>query len=553
MQPDESRYTLPHLLEDITERHGERCAIRFEQRDLSYAELGREARGLARGLVGAGVVKGARVALLMGNRPEWLGAAFAVSLVGGVLVPVNTFATGEERDYILRHSDASVLLLQRSLLKHAFLEGLLRDHADLFEGRQGSLRCTALPQLRSVFCLGLDALCGGVQPWDDLLALGDDVPDELIDATSSEVTPSDDALIIYTSGTTAHPKGILHRQRTPVVQSWRFAEYMGLTDEDRVWTAQPFFWTAGIAMSLGPTLAVGACLILQETFEPARALELLEREKVTAAHSWIHQEKAMAEHPSAAQRDLSRLRKVEFSSPLAPLAHIEKDEWGTHGSYGLSETFTLASALPWSATAELRTATSGISLPGMRFRIVDPETGWTLPPGSKGEIAVKGVTLMRGYYKVEPEHYLDEDGYFHTQDAGFHDADGYLHWSGRLSNLIKTGGANVSPLEIEAALDKHPGLRMAQAVGVRHRSLGEAIVLCAVRAAGSKVDEDEIRGFLRSKVATYKVPKRVLFFEADELHYTGNQKVQLGPLREAALRRLAEEGAQIEGHRYGPA
>ena len=550
LRRDTDQFTLGGFLEDVSHRYGDRCAVRFEGRSISYTELERDARQLARGLIGAGVVKGSRVALWMGNRPEWISAAFAVALVGGVLVPVNTFATSEERDTILRHSDCCVLLMQRSLLKHSYLEDLLRDHRDLFEGTQGRLRCLVLPQIRSVFCLGLDALCGGVQPWEDLLALGEDVSDELVRATATEVTPSDDALIIYTSGTTSQPKGILHRHRAPVIQSYRFAEYMGLTCDDRVWTAQPFFWTAGIAMSLGPTLASGACLILQETFEPGLALALLEGERATTAHAWIHQEKAMAEHPTAALKDLRSLRRIEFTSPLAPLAGIEKDEWGTHGSYGLSEPFTIASALPWNAPPELREATSGKALPGMTLRIVDPETREVLPAQAKGEIAVKGVTTMRGYYKVEPELYLDESGFFHTQDGGFVDADGYLHWSGRLSNLIKTGGANVSPLEIEAVLAGHPGLKLALAVGVPHKTLGEAIVLCAVRSSGSEVSESDISGILRSKLAVYKIPKRVLFFSDEDLHYTGNQKIQLRLLREAALHRLVAEQAEIEGQRY---
>ncbi len=203
------------------------------------------------------------------------------------------------------------------------------------------------------------------------------------------------------------------------------------------------------------------------------------------------------------------------------------------------------------APAELRRRTSGKPLPGTAMRIVDPETGATLPTGKEGEIAVKGVTCMRGYYKVLPEHYLDGDGFFRTQDGGSLDAEGYLHWSGRLSNLIKTGGANVSPLEIEETCAKLEGLRASIAVGVGHPSLGEVVILCAVREAGATQDEAEVRALLRSRLAAYKVPKRVLFFRPEDLSYTGNQKIQVEPLREAARVRLEEEGAEIDGHRYG--
>ena len=552
LQPDPRRYTLPHFLEDVCRRHDGRLAIRSEDRELRYADLWQEARRLARGLLRAGVVKGARVALLMANRPEWVTASFAVSMLGGVLVPVNTFARSEERDYILRHGDASVLLLQSSLLRHDFLGELLASHPEIATGHAGRIRCAALPNLRRVYALGLQEPRGAVEPWESLCCAGDEaISDALLDALAEEVAPSDEALIIYTSGTTARPKGVLHLQRAPVIQSWRFAEYMALTPEDRVYTAQPFFWTAGIAMSLGATLAAGACLLLQESFDPGRALAWIERERATTVHAWPHQEKAMAEHPDARSRDLSCVRHVEFSSPLAPLVGLEKDEWGTYGAYGLSETFTVAAMLPCWAPAEQRRATSGRPLPGMSLRIVDPADGAPLPRGRRGEIAVKGLTLMRGYYKVDPEQVLDAEGFFRTQDAGRLDEEGLLHWSGRLSNLIKTGGANVSPLEIEDALGRYPGLRSAHAVGVPHPTLGEAIVLCVIPVeAATPLDGEAIRAFLRERLAAYKVPRAILRFAPDEVEYTGSQKVQLTPLREAALRKLAQSATSIEGHRY---
>jgi acyl-CoA synthetase (AMP-forming)/AMP-acid ligase II len=558
LQPDRERYTLPAFLDDVAARHGERTALRFQSapevawQTLSYDALRAEARVLARALMGAGVVKGARVGVLMANRPEWVVAAFAVSLAGGVLVPVNTFATPDERDYILRHSDTSVLLMRRHLRRHDFVAEIFASHPEIESAEPGRIRCQALPHLRRVVCLDLAAAHGGIESGADLLAQGVDIPEALLDAAASEVRPSDDAILIYTSGTTAHPKGVLHRQRAPVIQSWRFAEAMALGRDDRVLSAQPFFWTAGIAMSLGACLGAGATLIVEEVFAAERFLELVESQRITALHAWPHQEKAMAEHPDAGLRDLSSLEKIEFSSPLASLAGIEKDVWGTYGSYGLSETFTLASSLAASAPADLRSGTSGRPLPGMMFRIVDPETGERLgETGARGEVAVKGVTFMSGYYKVEPELYLDQEGFFHTQDGGSFDADGLLHWTGRLSNLIKTGGANVSPLEIEQALGDCEELSVAQAVGIPHPVLGEVIVLCAVRAAGADVDETELRSRLRERLSAYKVPRRVLFFESDELSFTSNQKLQVGPLRELALERLQREGAEIEGVRYG--
>jgi len=551
--PAGARLTAAGFLDEVAGRHGARVALRFpeERVELRYDELRQAARALARGLVGAGVAKGARVALLLGNRPEWAVAWLAAGLVGAVVVPVSTFATPEERDWVLRHSDASALLLQPGLAGRRFLDELRARHPAVASGAPGRLRCEALPSLRRVACVGLDAPDGAIEPWDAVLAQGADVSEGLLDALAAEVTPADDALVIYTSGTTERPKGVVHLQRAPILQSWRFAELMRLVPDDVVLTAQPLFWTAGIAMSLGATLAAGARLVLQEVFEPGRALELIERERVTAVHAWPHQEKALGEHPDAARRDLRSVRKTRWSSPLAKLAGLAEDRWGMDASYGLSETFTIVTALPADAPAETRAASSGRPLPGTVLRILDPETGAPLPPGAHGEIAVRAPTLMRGYAKQAPEAAFDADGFFRTQDGGSLDAEGHLHWTGRLSGLIKTGGANVSPVEIERALAAHPALRAALAVGVPHPTLGEAVVLCAVAREGEAPEPDAIRAFLRERLAAYKVPRRVLLFRPDELSYTANQKIQLGPLRAAALARLEAERADIDGHTYG--
>jgi fatty-acyl-CoA synthase len=551
LEPEPERQTLGHFLDDVAERHGDRPAIRSPRRELGFTGLRDEARQLARALVGAGVGKGHHVGLWMANGPDWAVAAFAASLVGAVLVPVNTFAKDDERDHVLRHGDVSLLLMQRELLARDLGDELLASHDALAGAAPGGrLRVPGLPALRRVFVRGA-AGPAALEPWEALLALGSDLSEAQLDALTAEVTPSDDAMIIYTSGTTSLPKGVLHMQRAPVIQGWRFAELMGLSSDDRLLTAYPFFWTAGIAMSLGASLAAGALLLVDEAFEPGAFLERIETERATVVHAWPHQDKEMAEHPDAATRDLSSARKIEFTSALAPLVGLEKDEYSTYASYGLSETFTICSALPASTPAEVRRPTHGKPLPGMTIRIVDPETGEPLAPGESGEIAVKGRTFMRGYYKVDPEEYLDDNGFFRTRDAGSIDEAGYLHWTGRLSNLIKTGGANVSPLEIEARALEFPGLHVSAAVGVPHPTLGEAVVLCAVPAEGRELDADALRAFLKEKLSAYKVPRAVLLFAESEVEYTGNQKLQPAKLREKALERLAADHAEIAGHVYG--
>ncbi len=213
LQPDPNRWTLAHFLEDVCARHGQRAALCFEGRTWSYQEFASDAIELARGLLGAGVTKGAHVGLLVANRPEWAIGAFAAGMIGAVVVPVSTLATPAERDYVLRHADVSMLLLQRSLRSRDFLEELFNDHPELEDGAPGRLFCPAVPQLRRIACLGSEWSRGGAESWRALVANGADVPQTLLDAASADVAPGDDGMLIYTSGTTAHPKGVLHLQR----------------------------------------------------------------------------------------------------------------------------------------------------------------------------------------------------------------------------------------------------------------------------------------------------------------------------------------------------
>jgi acyl-CoA synthetase (AMP-forming)/AMP-acid ligase II len=523
-EPGIGPLTLGALLDDVCGRYSSRESVAFHppgapELHWTYAELATHARRLAKALVAAGTDKGTRVALLMGNRPEWMVAAFGVALAGGVLVPVNTLFEPPEIAHVLEHSDSALLIHQDRLASHAYDEQIRLIEGDL-------------PYLRRRLCFATPA-------YDDFLAAGDAVSDHDLDARSRAVSAFDDALIIYTSGSTGVPKGVLHAHRAAALQSWRFAQQLCLDPTVRVWSAFPFFWTAGFCMVMGATLAAGGCLVLQEMFEPGEALALLEREKVTSPHAWTHQLAALESHPDWPHRDLSSLRHVISFTSLGrhPTVHVD-DVWSPRAAYGLTETFTIVSSLPADTPPERRDGHEGAILPGNVVRIVDGETGELQPPGTPGEIKVKGPTLMKGYLKVAPEDVFDVDGFFATGDAGFVDDRGMLHWTGRTNDLIKTGGANVSPVEIETELLRHPGLKSALAVGVPHDTLGEVVVVCAVAHPDRGVDEDDVRTFLRGRLASYKIPRHVLFFDDDDLVLTGNAKIRTEDLRRLAADRL---------------
>jgi len=531
------------VLDEATARAADREAVVFHDAGVvtrwSYDDLLRTARAVAAALLAHGLQKGGRVALLMGNRPEWVASAFGVALAGGVLVPVNTYFEPAELEHVLRHSDCAVLLVQDRLLAHTYLAQLQTICPEIASHPVGQLRSPALPFLRLVVGLGVDGQRGAVLPWETFLASGADLSDEVLEACVSGIVPADDAVVIYTSGTTARPKGVLHAHRSPAVQSWRFARLLGLDDTVRVWSAFPFFWTAGFCMVMGATLAAGGCLVLQQHFEPGEALRLLEVERITSPHAWPHQLAELESHPDWERRDLSALRHVDAFTSFGrhPSVDVE-DVWSSRAAYGLTETFTIVSSTPASGPPETREGHQGPILPGNAVRILDPATGEALAPDQQGEIAVKGPTLMKGYVKELPEDVFAADGFFRTGDAGFVDHQGRLHWTGRASGLIRTGGANVSPVEVEEALLRHPGLKVALIVGVPDAALGEMVVACVVAHDGAGVDEEDVRGFLHGRVASYKIPRRVLFFAREDLSLTGNAKVRADALRDLAVTRL---------------
>jgi fatty-acyl-CoA synthase len=535
--------TLPGLLAETAARHADREACCFHGPGgrvvLTYAELAGSVAAAARGLAAHGVGPGTRVGLLMGNRPEWVVAAFGVAAAGGVLVPLNTFYEPPELAYVCGHADVEVLVCQSRLAGHAYLDQL------------DALR-PELPALRLVVALDPPDRRPGVLAWDAVVAAGRPGPAGTVGTTGPAGTagsagsaplppigPDDPAVAIYTSGTTAHPKGVLHAHRAPARQSWRFARELDLDPDVRVWSAFPFFWTAGFCMVMGATLAAGGCLVLQERFEPGEALALLEAERVTTVHAWPHQSAELEDHPDWARRDLSSLRHVEAFSAWArhPTVRVD-DTWSPRSAYGLTETFTIVSSWPARSPPAEREGHQGRILPGNRVRILDPATGEPLPAGTEGEIAVARPTLMLGYVKVPPEETFDAEGFFRTGDAGWVDEAGRLHWTGRADELIKTGGANVSPVEIEEVLLRHPGLKAAVAVGVPDPLLGQQVVVCAVPHEGVVVTEDDVRAFLRGRIAAYKIPRRVLFVDEADLSFTANRKIRAAALRELAAARL---------------
>jgi acyl-CoA synthetase (AMP-forming)/AMP-acid ligase II len=291
---------------------------------------------------------------------------------------------------------------------------------------------------------------------------------------------------------------------------------------------------------MGATLAGGGCFVLQETFEAGAALRLLSRERVTEPYTLPHQARALAEHPDWASTDLSSLREVYGKSVFTRHPSVDADpSWTMPIGYGMSETCSIVVSHRWDATREEMQASTGRLLPGVRLRVVDPDSGAVLGPDQEGELAVAGPTLMDRYVGSTREESLDPDGFFRTGDAGHVDAGGEVHWTGRRTEMIKTAGANVSPAELEIVLRANPAVRRARVIGLPDDRLGEVVTLCVEPAEGADEDPDALRAFLAERVARYKVPRNVVFFAPGELPTTaGDAKVRDHELVAMATARL---------------
>jgi fatty-acyl-CoA synthase len=544
-EPGLGTLTLPGFLREVTGRYRDREALVFGTPAgtvrWTYGELSERALEVAGALRACGVGRDSRVGVLMTNRPEWITATFGIALAGGVAVTLSTFATPAELDHLVRVSDISVLLFEQRVLKRDFVAVLTELEPEIGTAAPGALRSAKYPFLRRLAVVG-DAI-GAIDDWATFLTRGHGEPRELVEATAAATRPSDTAVLFFSSGSTSRPKGILSAHRGVTIQLWRFRRMYGFTPEDdiRGWSANGFFWSGNFAVALGATLASGGSVVLQPTFDAAEALELMQAERVNFLFAWPHQWAQLAAAPNWSTTDLSSVRFVDVNTPIARHSTVSTTWTAPGPGYGNTETFTITACFPANTPPALAAGSSGEPLPGVTVKIVDPLTDAVLPRGESGEICVKGPTLMLGYLGTPLDETLDAEGFFHTGDGGCLDEAGRLFWEGRLTDIIKTGGANVSPVEVDEALLDHPGVKVTRTVGVPHETLGEVVVACIVPHADAGLRAEEIRIFLRERLASYKVPRHVLFFHDDEITLTGSAKIRSGDLRELATKRLSAE------------
>ncbi|MEX0906796.1 MAG: AMP-binding protein [Gemmatimonadota bacterium] len=506
--------SVAQVLEENASEYPDRVFIVFGDRRMTYRQVNARASALAAALHELGVERGDRIALDLPNWPEFVISLFGAAKLGAVIVPLNPRYTVPELQYMLRHSEATVVVSAESF------NGV--DYLQLFENF-----LTSLPDLQYVVTVGEEDLWydDRIYQFEDLVSSGEgrDVP--LV-----QVDPAEDTFaIVYTSGTTGKPKGVALTHQNLLMTAAATADSVALTADDLIFGVATVFHVFGLGPGLLGTALAGAGLVLQEQFDPAAALDLIEKHRVTVHYGvptvYITE---MRENESS-KRDLSSLRAgIVAGAPIGDeLVRRIRNELCPNlcVAYSLTETSSTVSMTRVDDPEQKAVFTVGRPLAGTELRILDLD-GTILPEESLGEIGIRGTGVMKGYYRQPGETALafDEDGFFLTGDLGMIDEEGYLHIVGRRKELIIRGGFNVYPREVEDRLHAHPAVLDVTIVGLPHEVLGEQVCACILPVEGAIVTGEEIKDWCRSTLADYKVPDIVRFFDSFPL--TGSGKVR---------------------------
>jgi fatty-acyl-CoA synthase len=519
--------TIPGLLDELAARFPKREALVGGERRFAYWVLREEVRAFARGLHALGIRKGDMVAILMGNKPEWIIADLAICSLGAVMVAVNTWVTGRELGYVLAHSDARVLIATGQFLKSDYF-AMLDEIAPLAH---------SAPRLELIIHVGARAYQNSIS-FDEVYAQGRAVPDIEIERAARAIDPKDVAYLLYTSGSTSTPKGVQLQHYALIENMWHIGERMHVTEDDRLWLAVSLFWGLGCENALFNLLTHGGCIVLQESFEPGEALRIIAAERCTLFYGTPNMAQALSEHPNRQAYDLSCLRSGGTVGTPEQIKRVV--DLGAHeicNIYGLTETYGNCTVTDAAEPLDIRLASVGRPLPGVDLRIVDLGTGKVLPRGQVGEIRVKGYITV-GYYKDPDKNQaaFDAGRYFVTGDLGFLDAEGRLYFRGRIKEMIKTGGINVAPVEVEETLMGHPAVKLACVTGVPDSQRDEIVAALIVCRPGRKVEQAELLALCRRQLAAYKIPRLMKFVSESELPLTVTGKLQKNRLAELFTR-----------------
>jgi fatty-acyl-CoA synthase len=528
------------LVDRAAERFGSCEALSHEGRRWTFIDLKAEVDRTAKGLMALGIQPGEKVSLWMPNRPEWVSSMLAVMKIGAILVPINTRFRSADLEYVVRQSNTTTLITVDRSGPVRYGEILCELCPELDRGDPDHLRSALLPDLQRIIMLGQERFAG-VHAWPEVLVQSTEITDAALTARQRAVDPDATALIMYTSGTTGFPKGVMHSHgiiRNVIDQANR----MGVTPTDVILMYLPLFHAFGLYEGPWMMLVTGARMVLTTLFDAAEALALIAQERATLLHGFDTHFHDLMNHPACATTDLRSLRTGLLAAGMASSELVARQAQRllcpTLTGWGMTEVGVGALLSFPDSSEDDRCLGSGWPLPGYEFKIIDPTTGQRLAPGTMGELCTRGYAVMQGYYQKPEEtaQAIDADGWLHTGDMAIMRADGMVRFLGRYKEILKVGGENVDPVEVEAFLLQHPEVNQAKIVGVPDDRLHEVGVACIVLNSGGNATAGDLIEFCRGKLASFKIPRHVFFVK--EFPMTSSGKVQKFRLREVAMEEL---------------
>ncbi len=533
--------TLGSLLDRAAIRFGARDALVQGDQIWTFAEWHEEADRVAKGLIAYGVEPGDRIAVWMTNRPEWLFLMFAIAKVGACIVPLNTRYRTDDVAYTLTQSRSSLLISVDRSGPVNYGAMIADAMPDLGNGRDGALQLEGFPELRRIVFLGNETL-PNTSSWDSMLEAGLAIRDANLQARADAVNPDDLLLIGYTSGTTGHPKGVM-QSHVVIRNVHERAQLLGMSFEDVHLNYMPMFHIYGYSELTMMSVLTGAKQILMEAFDADTALDIAERGGVTILHGfeahWLDLLTAQEKRPRKLNLRFGTLPSgVETTIPVAEKA---QDIFGpTISGYGMTEAWAFITCSNFGHSREQRVHTSGYPMNDYEFRIIDPETGKEQPAGTPGEILIRGYAVMKGYWDKPEETAaaIDSDGWLHSGDMGLMRPDGHLVFQGRYKDMLKVGGENVSPAEMEAYLRNMPEVLDAAIVSYPDPRLTEVPVAFVLPSGEGAIHPDALIERCKGRVASFKIPRYIIELEAYPMTPSG--KIRKIELRAMALNLLGD-------------
>ncbi len=533
------RLTIGKALYDTVEKYPDHEALvcpEFGVR-LTYKQFYQKCREVASGLIALGVKKGDHVSVWATNVPEWVYLQFSLGMIGGVLVTVNTSYKSHELEYQLKQSDSTTLFMIEGYRDSNYYQIVRELIPNLDCAQPGMVNASKLPMLKNIVYIGKRDATPGMFTFNDIVLLGNSITDETLDKRISECDVDDVINMQYTSGTTGFPKGVMLTHYNIVNNGLMVGDVMGTSPHDKLLIHVPLFHCFGCVMSTLNCITHGAAMVVMESFDPLKSLQVVASEKCTAINGVPTMFIAMLNLPDFNNYDMSSLRTGIMAGAPCPVETMNQVRTLMHCpdiviAFGQTESSPVMTMTRRDDPVSLRVSTIGRLLPDIEGKIVDPETGEDLPPNTQGEIVTRSACVMKGYYKM-PEataNAIDKDGWLHTGDLGSVDENGYFKVTGRIKDMIIRGGENIYPREIEEFLLTNQNIQDVQVIGIPDEKYGEQVLAAIQLKEGQSPSAEEMIAFCTGKIARHKIPKYWEFVKTFPL--TASGKVQKYKLRE---------------------